>query len=192
MIVFDLETQNTAKEVGGWSNVEAMRVSVACTFDERYGYRDWWEGQAADLLNELGRAELIVGYNVNRFDYRVLSAYGSIASLEEKTFDIFGEVRYQTGSMISLNHLAMMNLGEAKVLESGVQAVRLWKTGRREELVAYCRRDVELTKRLFELWEAQGILWTEGTQYVVWPGVTSAESVKRLSDEREEERERWP
>ena len=189
-IFFDLETQRLAKEVGGWANVEAMRLAVACTHESLTGYKDWWEAQAADLINELRKATLIVGYNVNRFDYRVLSAYGPIEDLMDKTFDLFGEIRYQTGTMVPLNTLAMLNLGEAKTHESGVAAVRLYKTGRHEELVTYCRRDVELTRRLYELWEARGILWTTGTQYVVWPGVRGAEDVKRLDEEREGH-ERW-
>ena len=181
VIFFDLETQKLADEVGGWANVEALGMSVGCTFDERAGYRDWWEAQAADLLDELRRASLIVGYNVNAFDYRVLSLYGDSSELEEQTFDMLQEIHEQTGRRISLNKLAMLNLGEAKVFESGVQAVRLYRQGKLEELVAYCRGEVELTKRLYEHWEAQGLLWTSSTEHVVWPGVSTDEE---LDDER--------
>jgi DEAD/DEAH box helicase domain-containing protein len=169
-LFFDLETQHLAAEVGGWGNVEAMRLSVACTYDERAGYRDWWEAQAADLLDELRRAERIVGFNLNRFDYRVLSLYGDTSGLDapHQTFDLLDEIVRQTGHRASLSRLAAHNLGEAKALESGVQAVRLWKAGALEELVAYCRRDVELTRRLYEAWESHGVLWTGTREFVVW------------------------
>jgi len=171
ILFFDLETQKLAQDVGGWANIEALRLSVGCTHDEENRYRDWWEAQAADLIAELQRATLIVGFNVTGFDYRVLSLYGGVAGLDDKTFDILDEIKLQRGERVALNVLAKINLGEAKSLESGVQAVRLWRAGRREELVAYCRQDVELTRRLYELWEAMGILWTSGTEYVGWPGV---------------------
>ena len=96
MLFLDLETQHTAAEVGGWANVEAMRMSVACTFEPRAGYRDWWESQAGDLLAELRQAEQIVGFNVNTFDYRVLALYGPTQGLEAKTFDIHQIVRDQS------------------------------------------------------------------------------------------------
>jgi len=183
IIFFDLETQKLADEVGGWANIEALRLSVGCTHDDDNRYRDWWEAQAADLIAELHRARLIVGFNVTGFDYRVLSLYGGVAGLEEKTFDILDEIKLQRGKRVALNVLAKINLGEAKTLESGVQAVRLWRAGRREELVAYCRQDVELTRRLYELWETRGLLWVSPTEYVVWPGVRSAEDLREHNDE---------
>jgi DEAD/DEAH box helicase domain-containing protein len=183
VIFFDIETQKLAGEVGGWANIEGLGLAVACTHDDDAGYRDWWEAQAADLLDELRRASLIVGFNVNAFDYRVLALYGNVADLEEKTFDILDELRAQ-GSQIGLNSLAKINLGEAKAMESGVQAVRLWRAGRLEELVAYCRQDVELTRRLYELWEARGILWVSATEYAIWPGVRTVEELEELREER--------
>jgi DEAD/DEAH box helicase domain-containing protein len=187
IIFFDLETKKLADEVGGWANIEALGLAVGCTHDDEAGYRDWWEAQAADLLDELRRAALIVGFNVNDFDYRVLSLYGDVAGLEEKTLDILDEIRLQGSKRIGLNSLAKRNLGEAKSLEAGVQAIRLWRTGRLEELVAYCRRDVELTRRLYELWESRGLLWVSANEYVIWPGVRTAEELKELDEERSRE-----
>lgn len=186
VIFFDLETKKLASEVGGWANIEALGLAVACTHDDDSGYRDWWEMQAADLLEELSRARLVVGFNVNQFDYRVLSLYGDVRGLEAKTFDILDEIKAQTGKRLGLNVLAKRNLGEAKSLEGGVQAIRLWRMGRLEELAGYCRRDVELTRRLYELWEARGLLWTSPAEYVVWPGVRSAEDLRELEEERSE------
>jgi len=169
-LFLDLETQHLAAEVGGWANVEALRMSVACTFDPRSGYRDWWESQAGDLLAELRQAEQIVGFNLNSFDYRVLSLYGPTQGLEAKTFDIHQIVKEQTGKRVSLNTLAMINLGEGKAHESGVQAVRFWRQGEIERLITYCQKDVELTRRLYDFWQAQGLLWISAHEYVVWPG----------------------
>lgn len=172
MIVVDLETQNLAAEVGGWRNKELLRLAVACTWDETNGYRLWWEAQAADLLEALEGAEFIVGFNVSNFDYQVLSFYGDADGLDAKTFDLHKEIFEQVHKRVGLNVIANLNLGEAKTYESGATAVALWRTGRLEELAAYCQRDVELTRRVFETWEAQGLLYVnEALEYVVWPGI---------------------
>lgn len=169
LIVLDLETQHLAADVGGWQNIEAMRVSVAVTWDEEAGYRTWWESQAGDLLDALDRAEAIVGFNVTAFDYRVLSLYGNTAGYFAKTRDLHLELLQQTGRRVGLDRLARLNLGEAKALESGIDAAALWQAGELETLAAYCQKDVELTRRLYELWRTAGVLFVNPADFAVWP-----------------------
>jgi hypothetical protein len=38
-VYYDLETQLSAEEVGGWKNIHAMRVSIAVTWSERDLFR---------------------------------------------------------------------------------------------------------------------------------------------------------
>jgi hypothetical protein len=33
---------------------------------------------------------------------------------------------------------------------------------------------VELTQRLYELWEAEGVLWISNVDFAVWPGPVAA------------------
>jgi DEAD/DEAH box helicase domain-containing protein len=184
MIFFDLETQYLAAEVGGWGNKELLRLAVAATFDDQQQYQVWWEAQASDLIETLRDHDMIVGFNTRAFDFAVLSFYGDTRGFAEKNFDILAEVRAQGAGTLSLNHLANINLDEGKSYESGAVAVELFRTGRLDELSAYCQKDVELTKRLFEKWEAEGILFTDTarTRFVVWPGyyhLLDAQKAKR-------------
>lgn len=169
MIVFDLETQRSAADVGGWHNIGAMGLAVACTWDEEHGYRTWWEAQAADLLSELGRAEKIVGFNITAFDYLVLALYGDTRGLLSRTVDLHVEIWEQLHRRAGLAQLAALNLGETKALESGLVAVQLWQAGELEALEAYCQRDVELTKRLYEFWQSQKVLFVTPADFVIWP-----------------------
>ena len=42
-IYLDVETQRLSSEVpGGWNNIRAFGVSVAVTWDEPAGFRDWY------------------------------------------------------------------------------------------------------------------------------------------------------
>jgi DEAD/DEAH box helicase domain-containing protein len=50
-----------------------------------------------------------------------------------------------------------VNLGEAKA-GGGLQALRWWKAGRLDLIEQYCRQDVEMTRRLWELGRRQGYL----------------------------------
>lgn len=186
LVILDIETQHLADEVGGWANIEALRLAVAVTWDEQNEYRTWWEGQAGDLLAELGRSELVVGYNITHFDLGVLELYGQVEEIKEKSFDILDEIRRQGHRLVPLNVISKLNLGEAKAYESGADAVRLWRDGRLEDLEAYCLTDVELTKRLYEQWETDGILWVSEVDFVVWPGPITAERLK------EDEHGRYP
>jgi DEAD/DEAH box helicase domain-containing protein len=187
VIFFDLETQYLASEVGGWGNKELLKLAVGGTYDDQAEYQLWWEAQAVDLIEELQGQDLIIGFNTRAFDFAVLSFYGDVRGLDDKNFDLLAEVRRQTGRTLSLNHLAFINLDESKALESGLIAPELYRTGRLDELAAYCQRDVELTKRLFETWEAQGLLWIDAarTIWAVWPGYTHL-----LDAQREKKRKR--
>jgi DEAD/DEAH box helicase domain-containing protein len=168
-IVLDCETQNVGFEVGGWENLGALRVSVACTWDEDSGYRVWWEGQMGDLLRELERADKIIGYNAIGFDYGVLALYGE-THFNYKTFDLMWKIHEQHGRLRSLNVVALLNLGEGKLSEEGMSAVKLWRENKLDMLAEYCQKDVELTHRLYQMWRDEGVLWVSDSDFVIWPG----------------------
>lgn len=161
VLFFDLETQRTADEVGGWQNKHLMRLSVAVLYDEREErYHLFTEGQVQELLRCLKKADLIVGFNIRSFDYRVLSAYSADALDTLPTFDILDDLKARLGFRLSLDHLAQHTLGERKTAD-GLQAVTWFREGRMEELAAYCQKDVEITRRLFEFGCNKGYLLYE-------------------------------
>jgi DEAD/DEAH box helicase domain-containing protein len=145
----DLETQKLASEVGGWHNTHLMRVSVAVLYEEPSGvYKVYREQQIAELLEQLRRLDLIVGFNISRFDYRVLGAYTTFDLDKLPTFDILDEIYKGLNFRLSLEHLAQATLGRAKGGD-GVQAVDWFRQGNLEDLERYCREDVAITRDLF-------------------------------------------
>jgi len=158
ILFFDLETQKTAEDVGGWGNKHLMRLSVAVIYDSAEGeFRYFTERQAGELIAKLKDADLIVGFNVKSFDYKVLSAYTAQDLEELPTFDILDDLKERLGFRLSLDHLAFHTLGERKTAD-GLQAVDWFKQARMEELSAYCRKDVEITRALFEFGCKEGYL----------------------------------
>ena len=76
IVYFDLETQKSAEDVGGWDKISNMKMSVAVTYSTTRGdYKIYGESQVEDLIRELMRADLVVGFNNLRFDYEVLHGY---------------------------------------------------------------------------------------------------------------------
>ena len=76
IVYFDLETQRSADEVGGWDNISQMGMSIGVTYNTGRGeYTIYSEPKVNDLIRELQRADLVVGFNNLRFDYEVLHGY---------------------------------------------------------------------------------------------------------------------
>ncbi len=147
--VLDLETQLSAAEVGGWHNSASMRVSCAVLYDSREDcLLDFTEDRLPALLAHLQRLELVVGFNLKRFDYRVLSAYTATDLAALPTLDMLEEVHRRLGYRLSLDHLASETLGVAKSAD-GLQALTWWKQGRIDRIIEYCRQDVAITRDLY-------------------------------------------
>ncbi len=147
--VFDVETQRSAAEVGGWHRAERMGISVAVVYD---GAADEFlvfrEGEIPKLLHYLAGLDLIVGFNNKRFDNKVLSGYSSHSLHDVPTVDLLQEVKARLGYRLSLDRLATETLGSAKSGD-GLLALKWYKEGRIDKIISYCRQDVEMTRDLF-------------------------------------------
>ena len=147
---FDLETQRSAEEVGGWGNKHLMRISVAVVEELGTGeVLSFTEAQVENLLEILSGADLIVGFNIIDFDYQVLRAYSPIDSSKWHSFDILKDIYSRLGYRISLDDLALANLGTPKTA-NGLQAIQWFREGKIERIIDYCANDVHITAKLFE------------------------------------------
>ena len=156
--LFDIETQRLADEVGGWGNVHLMRLAVAVLYDNRTDiYETFSEEQVESLIDRLQNFDLVVGFNIKRFDYRVLGAYTTLDFQTLPTFDILEDIHRRLGFRLSLGHLAEQTLGKAKIAD-GIQAVRWFREGNLDAVTDYCKEDVAITKELFEFGLSHGYL----------------------------------
>ncbi|MDX2080749.1 MAG: ribonuclease H-like domain-containing protein [Terrimicrobiaceae bacterium] len=151
VVYFDLETQRTANDVGGWDKKDKMGMSVGVTYSTADGrYEIFPESRAGDLVSRLQRADLVVGYNILRFDYEVLMAY-TILSLPDqlRTLDLLLEVEKVAGHRLKLEDIAQGTLGVGKIAE-GLDAIRWWREGRIMDIAEYCCFDVKVTRLVHE------------------------------------------
>jgi DEAD/DEAH box helicase domain-containing protein len=160
----DLETCCSAADVGGWGQCHRMGVSLAVVHESQTGVATTYREHDLKRLGErLKKLDLIVGFNIKRFDYRVLQPYTVIDLDALPTLDILEEIQALLGHRLSLGHLAEKTLGEAKTGD-GLLALELYAAGKWEELESYCRQDVKLTHRLFEFGVRHGYLVYEHRQ----------------------------
>ncbi len=151
IIYFDLETQKSAEEVGGWGNIRDMRMSVGVTYSTARGdYRIYGENQVNDLIEELRRADLVVGFNHERFDYEVLAGHNPFFDPSQvPTLDMLVELQKKLNHRLSLDAVANATLGVEKTAE-GLQAIRWYREGKLLEIAEYCCYDVKITKLVYE------------------------------------------
>lgn len=158
---FDIETQRLADEVGGWGNVHLMRLAVAVVYDQRSdSFETFTEERVEELVERLQEFDLVIGFNIKRFDYQVLGAYTALDFRKMPTFDILEDIYQRLRFRLSLGHLAEQTLGRPKSAD-GIQAVRWFREGNLSEVINYCKDDVAITKELFEFGLSQGYLLYE-------------------------------
>jgi len=147
--VLDLETQRSAQDVGGWSRADRMGVSCVVLYDSAHDcFFDYLEKDLGALLDHLQQLDLVVGFNITRFDYQVLKGYTDFPLHTLPTLDMLQRLHSRLGYRLSLDHLASATLGVNKS-GNGLQALRWWAEGQIRKIIAYCRQDVILTRDLY-------------------------------------------
>ena len=158
VLFFDLETQKSAEEVGGWGNIHKMGLAVGVVWDsldrEFFTYE---EKDARQLVDKLRTADLVVGFNVIGFDYTVLQPYSDFDLQEINTFDMLVDVKKRLGFRLSLNHLAQHTLN-AKKSADGLISLQWYKEGKISKIIQYCKQDVEITRDLYLFGEKNGLV----------------------------------
>lgn len=150
IVYFDLETQRSADEVGGWSHISRMGMSLGVTFSTARGeYVIYGERHVNELLADLQRADLVVGFNVLRFDYEVLHGYTPFDLRQLPTLDLMVDLAEKLQHRLSLDSIATATFGLEKTAE-GLQAIQWFKEGKLMEIAEYCCYDVKLTKLVHE------------------------------------------
>ena len=156
ILYFDLETQKSAAEVGGWDHKDKMLMSVGVTYNTQKGeYVIYDEGHVNELVKELLRADLVVGFNIINFDYAVLHGYTAFDLHAAQTLDLMADLEKQLGHRIGLDAVAKATLQAPKIAD-GMQALRWWKEGKLLEIAEYCCFDVRITKEVHEFGRQHG------------------------------------
>jgi DEAD/DEAH box helicase domain-containing protein len=156
-VLFDLETLRSAADVGGWQNAPRMGLALAVVCHlEQERFEVFREGEAEALSRALRAARLVVGFNLRRFDYRVLGGYtGADYNRLVPTLDLLEEIHRALGFRLRLDHLARETLGSGKSAD-GLVCLEWVRAGRLDLVEDYCRRDVEVLRDLYLFGRREG------------------------------------
>jgi DEAD/DEAH box helicase domain-containing protein len=158
VMVLDVETRRSAAEVGGWHRADRMGVSIAVLHDSADdSFTAYPQDEVPAMLHRLREADLVVGFNIARFDYTVLSPFAPFDLHTLPTLDMLQKVKDRLSYRVSLDNLAQATLNAPKSAD-GLQALRWWQEGRLDLITEYCRKDVELTRDLYLYGLANGYL----------------------------------
>lgn len=148
-VVFDLETQRSAEDVGGWGNIRQMGLAWAVIY--RFPGDEWLEFDESgveELIKTLSESDLVIGFNQIRFDYEVLRGYSGYDFRKLNSYDILTQITSVLGHRLKLDSVASGTLGARKSAD-GLQSLEWWKNGEVEKVAEYCRKDVEVTRDVF-------------------------------------------
>lgn len=157
IVYFDLETQRSLTDVGHAK--DKLGMSVGVTYSTRdQAYRIFGEDEVDALVDQLLKADLVVGWNHIQFDYPVLQAY-TIVDLASQTvnLDMMLDLQEMLGFRLKLDAAAKGSLGGEGKTADGLDALKWWqeykKTGKPEllmKIAEYCAYDVKVTKCVHE------------------------------------------
>jgi DEAD/DEAH box helicase domain-containing protein len=126
-----------------------MGMALGVVYDDRESrFVTYREPEVDALVEHLHSADLVVGYNLLRFDYTVLSAYTERSFEPVATFDMLLALRDRLGFRLPLGNLATSTLGVPKSAD-GLQSLAWVREGRLDRVEEYCRMDVQITRDLF-------------------------------------------
>lgn len=158
-VYFDLETQRSANDVGGWDRKADMKMSVGVTFSSaKNAYMIYDEANVQELINELCEADVVIGFNHIWFDYEVLMGY-TVLDLKEQTnnLDLMLDLEQVLEHKPKLDSVAAQTLGEGKTAV-GTDAIKWWQEGRIMDIAEYCCFDVKVTKLVHEYGAKNGLV----------------------------------
>ena len=165
ILVLDVETQKSFKEIGKSKamSLSKLKISVVCMYDYLTGgYTSYEEKDMARFEKRLQTADLIVGFNIRRFDMAVLQPYLFKTVDQFPVLDLLDDIEKARGHRASLDSVARATVKEGKSGD-GAEALVLFKEGRMEELTKYCMDDVRLTKNVYDFGCREGKVYFTST-----------------------------
>ena len=136
-----------------------MGMSIGVTFStERGDYQVYGEPEIDGLIEEIQKADLVVGFNQIRFDYKVLEGYSVFDFTQVPSLDMLVDLNEKLGHRLKLDSIAQATFGCEKTAE-GLQAIEWYRQGKLIEIAEYCLYDVKITKMVHEYGRAHGHLY---------------------------------
>ncbi len=148
-VVFDIETSNIFQEVGS-NDPKDLSLSVVGVYDSSLdSYETFLENELPKLWPIIEQADMLITFNGEHFDIPLLNKYYSGDLSKIKSVDLLKEMQKSAGRRMKLDQVAEGTLGINKS-GNGLEAIKWWREGKKDEVKKYCLDDVRITKDLYE------------------------------------------
>lgn len=174
ILTFDIETTNTFDEVGS-PNAADLDLAVVCVHDsETDEMTSYFKEDLSKLWPLMEQADMLVTFNGDHFDIPLLNKYYAGDLTQIKSLDLLVEIKKSLGRRIKLDDIASATLGESKSAD-GLQSIVWWRQGKIDDVVAYCKQDVVVTRKVYDFAIAHShLLYIKDNKKIEIPLDTSA------------------
>lgn len=161
-----------AKQKEWGEDGQVKKMSLSPSMNKIVSLQMWGEGfyqqpkDETDMLSNfwytVAHHGQIVGYNLINFDLPTILMRSMLLGVKpsrelplrkysrEPIFDVMQELAYWNPENWKGLDWWARRLGIGATIGSGADIYNLWKEGKQEEIDAHCRRDVELTRDIYE------------------------------------------
>ena len=161
-----------AKQTEWEEDGQGKKMSLSPAMNKIISLQMWGDGfyqqpkDEADMLSNfwytVAHHGTIVGYNLINFDLPTILMRSMLLGIKpsrelplrkynrEPIFDVMQELAYWNPENWKGLDWWAKRLGIGATIGSGADIHNLWKKGKQEEIDAHCRRDVELTRDIYE------------------------------------------
>lgn len=183
VVFLDVETKKSFSGIEGHDPGE-LGVSFVGVYrrGEGDGFLSFFEPDLPKLWPVLEKAELVVGFNIIKFDWPALNPFYPGDLLKLPTLDLLEVVKDSLGRRLRLDNLGQATLGKGKI-GNGWEAIEYYRQEKWQELEKYCLMDVEITRDLYDFgqkngfWRYREMTGEIGEFKIKWPEQKKTESV---------------
>lgn len=154
IVVFDIETKETFDEIGGYFPEKLTPSLVGLYSFNKNELLTFTEEEFPKMWPYFEQAALIVGFNSDHFDIPILAKLHPTLK-EIASLDMLTEIKNSAGHRVKLDSVAEATLGSKKSAD-GLEAIKMYREGRIDELRKYCAQDVAITRDVYAYGKEKG------------------------------------
>lgn len=169
ILIIDLLTKYSYDDVGGKKGMDKMGISVAGAFDYTANKVTFYEEENINTyIHELYSAKLIMGINLTKFIYRILSNFSANDFSKLKSLDVLEYFKKRLTFKPTLEGLFNGTLGIKNIKKNDNYVPMLFKQGRFDEIKSLCNQNIDDLKNLFDFGMTKGYVVYDDTAGQRW------------------------
>ncbi|MBD3288086.1 hypothetical protein GF337_04725 [candidate division KSB1 bacterium] len=162
VVIVDIQTKKSYDDVGGKKNMDQMGVSVAGLYNHDTKKITFYnQEQMPQFIEVLHSSQLVVGINLKRFVYKLLSSMFDNNFSSLNSIDVLEYFKKKLSFKPTLEGLFRGTLDISKSLPNDNYVPRLYKEGKLEEIHAICEDNITDLIKFYDFGKEKGYIFYE-------------------------------